>query len=51
MYDIHSGKGDILKVAYARVSTVDRNLERQIDSLRKFGAEKIFVEKKSGATI
>lgn len=44
-------KGDILKVAYARVSTIYQNLERQIESLEKFGAEKIFVEKKSGATI
>lgn len=44
-------KGESLNVAYARVSTVDQNLERQIDSLKSFGAEKIFVEKKSGATI
>ncbi|MGO3600004.1 MAG: recombinase family protein [Enterococcus faecalis] len=40
-----------MKVAYARVSTMDQNLDRQIDSLKNFGAEKIFVEKKSGATI
>ena len=40
-----------MKVAYARVSTIYQNLERQIESLEKFGAEKIFVEKKSGATI
>lgn len=51
VYDNQSEKGEILKVAYARVSTIDQNLERQIDSLKKFGAEKIFVEKKSGATI
>ncbi|MGK0607269.1 recombinase family protein [Enterococcus gilvus] len=40
-----------MKVAYARVSTMDQNLERQIESLKKFGAEKFFVEKKSGAFI
>lgn len=51
VYDNNLEKGEILKVAYARVSTIDQNLERQIDSLKKFGAEKIFVEKKSGATI
>ena len=51
VYDNYLEKGEILKVAYARVSTIDQNLERQIDLLRKFGAEKIFVEKKSGATI
>lgn len=44
-------KGDILKVAYARVSTVEQNLDRQIESLKKFGAEKFFIEKQSGATI
>lgn len=40
-----------MKVAYARVSSLDQNLERQIEELKKLGAEKIFVEKKSGATI
>ncbi len=51
VYDKQTEKGEVLKVAYARVSTIDQNLERQIDSLKKFGAEKIFVEKKSGITI
>lgn len=40
-----------MKVAYARVSTVEQNLDRQIESLKKFGAEKFFIEKQSGATI
>lgn len=40
-----------LKVAYARVSTQDQNINRQISEFEKLGAEKIFVEKKSGATI
>ena len=40
-----------MKVAYARVSSIDQNLDRQIDSLKKFGAEKLFIEKKSGASI
>jgi len=40
-----------LKVAYARVSSIDQNLDRQIQEFKKLGAEKIFVEKKSGATI
>ncbi|MGM9898769.1 MAG: recombinase family protein [Enterococcus faecalis] len=40
-----------MKVAYARVSSVDQNLDRQIQEFKKLGAEKIFVEKKSGATI
>ncbi|MCC4085774.1 recombinase family protein [Enterococcus faecalis] len=40
-----------MKVAYARVSFVDQNLDRQIQEFKKLGAEKIFVEKKSGATI
>ena len=40
-----------MKVAYARVSPLDQNLERQIEVFRKFGAEKIFTEKLSGKNI
>lgn len=40
-----------LKVAYIRVSSTDQNEQRQIEEMKKFGAEKIFVEKQSGATI
>lgn len=32
-------------VGYARVSTVDQNLDRQIENLQSFGVEKIFTEK------
>ncbi|HEM1135692.1 TPA: recombinase family protein, partial [Listeria monocytogenes] len=35
-------------VAYARVSSTDQNLDRQIEAFKNHGAEKIFVEKKSG---
>jgi DNA invertase Pin-like site-specific DNA recombinase len=35
-------------VGYARVSSVDQNLERQLENLKTFGAEKIFTEKQSG---
>ncbi|MBC6972002.1 MULTISPECIES: recombinase family protein [Bacillus] len=40
-----------MKIAYARVSTLDQNLDRQIQKLREFGAEKIFTEQKSGASV
>lgn len=40
-----------MKVAYARVSTLDQNLDRQIEVFKKFGAEKIFTEKLSGKNI
>lgn len=40
-----------MKIAYARVSTLDQNLNRQIETLKEFGAEKIFKEQKSGASV
>lgn len=41
----------IMKIGYARVSSVDQNIHRQIEVLEVFGAEKIFREKQSGATV
>lgn len=41
----------IMKIGYARVSSVDQNIHRQIEVLEAFGAEKIFKEKQSGATV
>ena len=40
-----------MKIAYARVSTLEQNLNRQIQTLKEFGAEKIFTEQKSGASV
>jgi DNA invertase Pin-like site-specific DNA recombinase len=37
-----------MKIGYARVSTQDQTLDRQLDALRKYGAEKIFEEKITG---
>jgi len=36
-------------IGYARVSTVDQNLDRQIIKLKEYGCEYIFTEKVSGA--
>ena len=40
-----------MKIGYARVSTKDQNLERQIEILKRYGATKIFEEKQSGKNI
>lgn len=36
------------KVGYARVSTLDQNLNRQVDMLNSYGVDKIYTEKISG---
>ena len=38
-------------IGYARVSTIDQNLDRQNENLQSFGAEKIFTEKQSGKSV
>ena len=38
-----------MKIGYARVSTQDQNLDRQLDQLRREGCERIYEEKVSGA--
>ena len=37
-------------IGYARVSSIDQNLERQLDNLKTF-VEKIFTEKRSGKSV
>ena len=34
-----------MKIGYARVSTIDQNLEAQVEDLQKEGCDKIFQEK------
>ena len=36
------------KIGYARVSTADQNLERQLDMLKQYGVDRVFQEKMSG---
>ena len=38
-------------VGYARVSSIDQNLERQLENLKIFVVEKIYTEKQSGKSV
>ena len=38
-------------VGYARVSTLDQNIERQDIALRELGCEKVYIDKLTGATL
>lgn len=40
-----------MKIGYARVSSTDQNLDRQVEALERAGAEKIFQEKMSGKSM
>lgn len=40
-----------MKIGYARVSTQEQNLDRQIDNLKAYGAERIYSEKMTGTGI
>ena len=39
-----------MKVGYARCSSVDQNLDVQLETLKKVGCEKIYKEKVSGTS-
>lgn len=41
----------MVRYGYARVSTIEQNLDRQIEALKKENCQEIFTEKLSGATM
>lgn len=45
-----TGRRTDMIIGYARVSTFDQNLDRQIYALTKYGCEKIIKEKCTGTT-
>lgn len=38
-----------MKIGYVRVSTQQQNISRQVDKLKEFGCEEIFIDKRTGA--
>ena len=40
--------GKVMKIGYARVSSKEQNLARQIEKLQEIGCDKIYEEKQSG---
>jgi DNA invertase Pin-like site-specific DNA recombinase len=47
-YDIIIIGGDIMKIGYARVSTLDQSLDRQLDNLKAQSCDRIYQEKITG---
>jgi DNA invertase Pin-like site-specific DNA recombinase len=47
-YDILIAGGDNMKIGYARVSTIEQSLDRQLDSLKAQGCDRIYQEKMTG---
>lgn len=47
MYKIHEREGVHMNIGYVRVSTVEQNLDRQFEGLKKHNIDKLFTEKVS----
>ena len=48
-YSEYNERNNIIKIGYARVSTRDQNNELQVQALKDYGCEQIYIETASGA--
>lgn len=48
IYEYQIERNENMLIGYCRVSTTEQNLDRQIESLKNYGCERIYCDKSTG---